>query len=184
MRRPLVPVALAAVALVALAARAQGHDNSIDPGMTKAQVIEHLGSPASVKTADTVTYLFYANSCAKTCGMQDVVMLAHDKVFDAIFRDPKRHYTGQSSSPNMVSAAEAKKQGEARKESGASAAPTPPPPPKARPDTGHATVMPAIVPKPLPVTTPLDSTKKPDAMKTDTSAAKKSDTTAAKPPRE
>jgi len=60
MRRPLVPVALAAVALVALAARAQGHDNSIDPGMTKAQVIEHLGSPASVKTADTVTYLFTA----------------------------------------------------------------------------------------------------------------------------
>ena len=51
-------------------------------------------------------------------------------------------------------------------------------------DTGHATVMPAIVPKPLPVAAPLDSTKKPDAMKADTSAAKKSDTTAAKPPTE
>jgi len=185
MRRPLVPVALAAVAFVALAARAQGRDNSIDPGMTKAQVIEHLGTPASVKTADTVTYLFYANSCGKTCGMQDVVMLSHDKVFDAIFRDPKRHYTGQSSSPNMVSAAEAKKQGESRKGSASSAAPPSAPAPKSRPDTGHATVMPAIVPKPQPVAAPLDSTKKADtAKKADTSAAKKADTTAAKPPRE
>jgi hypothetical protein len=183
MRRPLVPVTLAAVAFVALAAHAQGRDNSIDPGMTKAQVIEHLGSPASVKTADTVTYLFYANSCGKTCGMQDVVMLSHDKVFDAIFRDPKRHYTGQSSSPNMVSAAEAKKQGESRKSSGDNTAPPPPPPKKAHADTGHATVMPAIVPKPLPVAAPLDTTKAAAPMKADT-AAKKSDTTAAKPPKE
>ena len=185
MRRPLVPVALAAaVALVAFAARAQGRDNSIDPGMTKAQVIEHLGTPASIKTADTVTYLFYANSCGKTCGMQDVVMLSHDKVFDAIFRDPKRHYTGQSSSPNMVSAAEAKKQGAARQGSGQST-PAPAPAPKVRADTGHATVMPAIVPKPLPVAAPLDSTKKADTtMKKDTTAMKKADTTAAKPPKE
>ena len=183
MRRQLVPVALAAaVATVAFAARAQGRDNTVDPGMTKAQVIEHLGTPASIKTADTVTYLFYANSCGKTCGMQDVVMLSHDKVFDAIFRDPKRHYTGQSSSPNMVSAADAKKQGETRKGSGGSA---PPPAPKVKADTGHATVMPAIVPKPLPVAAPLDSTKKADTtMKKDTTAMKKADTTAAKPPKE
>jgi hypothetical protein len=186
MRRPLVPVVLAtvaaAIATFAAVAAAQGRDNTVDPGMTKAQVISHLGPPASMKTADTVTYLFYANSCAKTCGMQDVVMLSHDKVFDAIFRDPKRKYTGQSSSPNMVSASEAKKEGESRKTStpAPGAAPAAPPAMKVRADSGKAVVLPAIVPKPLPVAAPVDTTKKTDTMP----VTKKMDTTATKPPRE
>jgi len=181
MRRPLVPVVLAvAAAILSVAASAQGRDNTIDPGMSKAQVIEHLGPPASAKSTDTVTYLFYANSCGKTCGMQDVVMLSHDKVFDAIFRDPKRHYTGQSSSPNMVTAAEAKKEGAARK-GGAEPTAAPKPPT----DSARATVMPAIVPKPLPVAAPADSAKKADTAKKDTiPMTKKFDSTAAKPPRE
>lgn len=184
MRRPIVPAVLAtaAAALITLAAAAQGRDYTIDPGMTKAQVIEHLGQPQSVKNTDTLTFMYYTNGCEKTCGMHDLVTLANGKVVDAIFRDPKRKYTGQSSSPNMVSAAAAKKEGQSRK--GGSAAP--PPAPMAAPaprDTGHATVMPAIVPKPQPVPAPMDSAA---AKKADSTPppAKKADTTATKPPRE
>jgi hypothetical protein len=170
MRRPLVLAAILAAAVAVHPAHAQARDNTIDPGMTKAQVIEHLGTPASVKTADTLTYMFYANGCEKTCGMQDLVVLSRDKVIDAIFRDPRRKYTGESSSPNMVTAAEARKEGAARK---SGAAPTAAPKADSTPPTGGAMVLPTIKPPPAPVAPP--------AAKSDT-APKKSDTAAAKPP--
>ncbi|HUO52629.1 MAG TPA: hypothetical protein VMT93_08925 [Gemmatimonadaceae bacterium] len=168
MRSAFVLAAAAVAVLAARPARAQGRDNTIDPGMSKAQVIEHLGQPVSVKTSDTLTFMFYANGCEKTCGMQDIVTLSRDKVVDAIFRDPKRHYTGESSSPNMVTAAEAIKQGKERK-AGAppAAAPAPAPAPKA--DTG-AKVLPSITPPPAPLPPKGDSVKP------------KADSAAAKPP--
>lgn len=148
MRRPLLLALLFAVAAAARPAGAQGRDNTIDPGMTKAQVIEHLGQPQSVKTSDTLTFLFYQNGCEKTCGMHDLVTLANGKVVDAIFRDPKRKYTGQSTSPDMVSASQAIKEGQSRKGSA-------PPSPRPKADTvSTAKVLPAIVPPPAPVPPP------------------------------
>ena len=81
---------------------------TIDPGMTQEQVVAHLGQPLSSRSYDGYTYLFYRNGCEKTCGMQDLVVLDSGKVVDAVFRSSKRHYSGTSSSPRMISAAEAR----------------------------------------------------------------------------
>ncbi|HET9012045.1 MAG TPA: hypothetical protein VFN38_09550, partial [Gemmatimonadaceae bacterium] len=74
-------------------------ENVVSPGMTRAQVVAALGAPATQRTAAEYTYMFYANSCGRECGMNDLVILKHDSVSDAIFRSPNRHYTGTSSSP-------------------------------------------------------------------------------------
>jgi hypothetical protein len=98
---------LLALSFVAVAAQAQTGavaDGTIDPGMTKAQVIEKLGKPATVRNYQGSTYLMYSNKCGKTCGMQDIVILDHDVVVDAVFRSPNRHYTGTSSSPEATKA--------------------------------------------------------------------------------
>ena len=81
----------------------------VDPGMAKAQVIAKLGAPAIERTAGDATYLFYRNGCERTCGMSDVVILDKGAVVDAVLRSPKRHYSGASSSPRMIPAAEARK---------------------------------------------------------------------------
>src|SRR2546430_2673540 len=81
---------------------------SIDPGMTRDQVVAKLGEPLSSRTYQGFTYLLYKNGCEKTCGMNDLVVLDSGKVIDAVFRSPARHYTGTSSSPKMISAAAAK----------------------------------------------------------------------------
>lgn len=85
-------------------AAAPGSAGTIDPGMTRAQVIERLGKPATVRTYQGSTYLMYTNKCGKSCAMQDVVILDHDVVVDAMFRSPDRHYSGTSSSPEALKA--------------------------------------------------------------------------------
>ena len=79
-----------------------GASGTIDPGMSRAQVIARLGKPATVRTYQGTTYLLYPNKCGKACGMQDLVILDHDVVVDAVFRSPDRHYTGTSSSPEAT----------------------------------------------------------------------------------
>jgi hypothetical protein len=91
-----------ALSFVAVTAHAQTGSATIDPGMTRAQVIERLGKPATVRTYQGSTYLLYSNKCGKKCGMQDLVILDHDVVVDAVFRSPERHYTGSSSSPEAT----------------------------------------------------------------------------------
>jgi hypothetical protein len=90
---------LLAFAFVAASAQAQSPAGTIDPGMTKQQVLAQLGRPAAVRSYQGTTYLLYANQCGRTCGMQDLVILERDAVVDAVFRSPSRHYTGTSSSP-------------------------------------------------------------------------------------
>jgi hypothetical protein len=92
-------VATAAAAQTGVGANGSGASATIDPGMTRAQVIERLGKPATVRDYQGSTYLMYSNNCGKKCGMQDIVILDHDVVVDAVFRSPDRHYTGTSSSP-------------------------------------------------------------------------------------
>ena len=94
--------AAALLALSASAASAQVRVGTIDPGMTRAQVEERLGPPKVVRTSGAATYLFYANGCARSCGMDDLVVLEQDAVTDAVFRSPAHRYTGQSSSPAAV----------------------------------------------------------------------------------
>src|ERR1043165_4509517 len=84
---------------------------TIDPGMTRDQVVSKLGAPLSTRTKDAFTYLFYKNGCEKTCGMNDLVVLDSGKVIDAVFRSPVRKYSGTSSSPKMIPAAAAAKHG-------------------------------------------------------------------------
>jgi len=97
-----------AAATIAIPAAAQT-PSTIDPGMTRAQVVAKLGEPLSSHTYDGHTYLMYKNGCEKKCGMNDLVVLDSGKVVDAVFRSRARHYSGTSSSPKMIPAADAKK---------------------------------------------------------------------------
>jgi len=100
MRRLLVLALLCAPA----ACLSQQKDKTVSPGMSAAQVVDALGQPATRRNVGERTYMFYANSCGRSCGMNDLVILSRDSVVDAIFRSPDRHYTGTSSSPESVSA--------------------------------------------------------------------------------
>jgi hypothetical protein len=77
--------------------------------MTETQVVAKLGQPASSHSFQTFTYLFYKNGCEKKCGMDDLVTLDSGRVIDAVFRSSSRHYSGTSSSPRAIPAAEASK---------------------------------------------------------------------------
>lgn len=82
---------------------------TIDSGMTRAQVVAKLGEPMSTRIYEGHTYLLYKNGCERTCGMSDLVVLDSDKVVDAIFRSSARRYSGTSSSPRMISLADARR---------------------------------------------------------------------------
>ena len=87
--------------IAATPAVAQVATVQIDPGMTRAQVIERLGRPATERSSNGFTYLFFINGCERTCGMNDLVTLRGDSVVDAIFRAPQRSYSGRSTSPRQ-----------------------------------------------------------------------------------
>ncbi|HUF27250.1 MAG TPA: hypothetical protein VMM18_09760 [Gemmatimonadaceae bacterium] len=97
MRRTIVSLVL--LAALAPAALAQMGVATVDPGMSKAEVIQALGSPAAERSAGDFTYLFFQNGCERECGMSDLVTLERDSVVDAIFRASWRRYSGVSSSP-------------------------------------------------------------------------------------
>src|ERR687890_373665 len=82
---------------------------SIDPGMTREQVVAKLGEPLSARSYEGFTYLLYKNGCEKKCGMNDLVVLDSDKVVDAVFRTSTRKYAGASSSPRAIPAVEARR---------------------------------------------------------------------------
>ncbi|MEO9038165.1 MAG: outer membrane protein assembly factor BamE [Gemmatimonadaceae bacterium] len=94
------------IASLSTAAAAQAA--TIDPGMTREQVVAKLGQPLSSRSYDGHTYLLYKNGCEKKCGMNDLVMLDSGKVVDAVFRSSARHYSGKSSSPVAIPADVAK----------------------------------------------------------------------------
>jgi hypothetical protein len=87
---------------VATPLRAQDTEQTIDPGMTRDQVVEHLGKPLNERKTGNGWFMFYGNGCERTCGMNDLVILEDGKVVDAIFRSPSRHYSAASSSPTGV----------------------------------------------------------------------------------
>lgn len=93
------------LSFVAAPALAQDATPTIDPGMTREQVLERLGQPLNERSTGSHTYLFYRNGCEQTCGMNDLVVLDGGKVVDAVFRNGVRIYTGTSSSPSSVRSA-------------------------------------------------------------------------------
>jgi hypothetical protein len=107
-------IVLSTALLIAIAvAGVQGAAaQSIDPGLTKSQVIERLGNPAAERSSGAYTYLFYQNGRERTAGMSDLVILQNDSVIDAIFRSAARQYSGSSSSPDGVMPANSAPSGE------------------------------------------------------------------------
>jgi outer membrane protein assembly factor BamE (lipoprotein component of BamABCDE complex) len=110
MRRVIVFTAL--LFAIAAAGTQAAVAQSIDPGMTKSQVIERLGAPAAERSTGPYTYLFYHNGRERTVGMSDLVILQNDSVVDAIFRSAEREYKGRSSSPEGVMPANSAPSGE------------------------------------------------------------------------
>ena len=72
---------------------------TVDPGMTREQVIAVWGEPAAERSAENWIYLYYRNGCEVTCGTDDVVFLQDGQVVDAIVRWSGHVYSGVSSSP-------------------------------------------------------------------------------------
>src|ERR1700691_3229788 len=102
-RRAIVAGVAALVAVATpRAAAAQAAPVSIDPGMTKDQVLDRLGRPSEESHSGSFTYLMYDNECGRKCGMDDLVVLEGGVVSDAVFRSGTRAYTGQSSSPSAL----------------------------------------------------------------------------------
>jgi hypothetical protein len=72
---------------------------TVDPGMTRDQVVGVWGPPVAERTDGDWTYLYYRNGCEVSCGTFDVVFLQSGQVVDAIVRGPGHTYSGTSSSP-------------------------------------------------------------------------------------
>jgi hypothetical protein len=66
---------------------------SIAPGMTRQQVIEVLGRPASERHFGAHDYLLFDAGCSRKCG-DDLVILDHNEVVDAVIRSAGHTYTG------------------------------------------------------------------------------------------
>lgn len=75
------------------------HTGTIDPGMTRSQVIAVWGEPLVERDSGGWLYLYYRNGCEVTCGMNDVVLLQDGQVVDAVVRGRGHIYSGVSSSP-------------------------------------------------------------------------------------
>ena len=71
----------------------------VRPGMTEAEVRSRWGAPLAERTANDWTYMYYRNKRERRVGFEDVVMLQHGQVMDAIVRSPDHVYAGVSSSP-------------------------------------------------------------------------------------
>lgn len=75
------------------------HTGTVEPGMTRDQVIAVWGTPVTERTLANWTFIFFRNGCEATCGTFDVVMLDGGQVVDAIVRGRGHTYAGVSSSP-------------------------------------------------------------------------------------
>jgi len=72
---------------------------TVDPGMSRGQVIGVWGEPVAERSSGSRTYLYFRNGCEVTCGTFDVVFLEGNQVVDAIVRGRGHDYSGVSSSP-------------------------------------------------------------------------------------
>ena len=72
---------------------------TVNPGMTREDVVATWGPPITERASGAWTYLYYRNGCEITCGTHDIVLLQGGQVVDAVVRGPGHNYSGMSSSP-------------------------------------------------------------------------------------
>ncbi len=75
------------------------HTGTVNPGMTREQVIETWGPPVAERVLGAWTYLYFRNGCEASCGTFDVVFLENSQVVNAITRGQGHTYAGTSTSP-------------------------------------------------------------------------------------
>jgi hypothetical protein len=75
------------------------HTGTVDPGMTRDQVIAVWGEPMVERASEDWVYLYFRNGCEISCGTDDIVLLLDGQVVDAIVRGQGHTYSGVSSSP-------------------------------------------------------------------------------------
>ena len=75
------------------------HTGTVDPGMTRDQVIAVWGEPMVERASEDWVYLYFRNGCEISCGTDDIVLLQDGQVVDAIVRGQGHTYSGVSSSP-------------------------------------------------------------------------------------
>lgn len=75
------------------------HTGTVNPGMTREDVIAVWGEPVTERVADGRGYMYFRNGCEVRCGTHDVVFLDGGQVVDAIVRGSGHDYAGTSSSP-------------------------------------------------------------------------------------
>jgi SmpA / OmlA family len=74
---------------------------SVAPGMTRQQVVDGLGRPASERHFGAHDYLLFDAGCSRKCG-DDLVILDHDQVVDAVIRSAGHTYTGTDSPTTLT----------------------------------------------------------------------------------
>jgi len=72
---------------------------TVNPGMTRDEVVGVWGAPVTERTLGAWTYLYFRNGCEASCGTFDVVFLENGAVVNAIVRGPGHSYGGTSTSP-------------------------------------------------------------------------------------
>jgi len=75
---------------------------TVNPGMTRDEVVAVWGAPVTERTDGAWTYLYYRNGCEVSCGTFDVVFLENGQVVNAIVRGRGHTYGGTSTSPPGV----------------------------------------------------------------------------------
>jgi hypothetical protein len=83
---------MAFVVGILLAGPLGAQTTAIAPGMTRQQVIDVLGRPASERHFGAHDYLLFDAGCARKCG-DDLVILDHDAVVDAVIRSAGHSYS-------------------------------------------------------------------------------------------
>ena len=89
------------VIAILLGAPLGAQNASISPGMTRQQVIDVLGRPASERHFGAHDYLLFDAGCARKCG-DDLVILDHDAVVDAVIRSAGHTYTGSEAATTLT----------------------------------------------------------------------------------
>jgi hypothetical protein len=75
------------------------HTGTVNPGMSRDEVVGVWGPPVAERTLGEWTYLYFRNGCEASCGTFDVVFLESGAVVNAIVRAPGHTFGGSSTSP-------------------------------------------------------------------------------------
>jgi SmpA / OmlA family len=95
---------IAAIVVSLLAAPLAAQTAQIAPGMTRDQVEAAFGRPASERHFGAHDYLLFDADCGRRCG-DDLVILDHGQVADAVIRSSGRAYSGAHADTTLAGTA-------------------------------------------------------------------------------